>query len=70
MPLLKGEKLERRYRVFFDNDAIREVVEARTPNDAHPVDEEAVLDFVRASDEDHAGYIRSALRRLAGTNRR
>ena len=69
MPLLKGEALERRYRALFDNDAIRRVVEARTPNDADPVDEEAILDFVRGSEEGHARYVKSALRRLGTAHR-
>ncbi len=63
MSLAKGEELERRYRTLFENAAIRDVVHARTPNEADPVDEEAVLSFVRASDEAHAVFVRSVLSR-------
>ena len=59
MPLPKGEKLEQRYRALFDNDAIQGVVHARTPNDALPVDEDKILDFVKASDQAHADYVRT-----------
>ena len=64
MSLATGKELERRYRPLFENSAIREVVHARTPNDADPVDEEAVLSFVRASDEAHGTFVRSVLHRL------
>lgn len=64
MPLRKGKELERRYRALFDSEAIRDVVDARRPNDADPVDEEAILDFVQRSDKGHAGYVKEALRRL------
>ena len=61
MSLATGKELERRYRPLFENAAIREVVHARTPNEADPVDEEAVLSFVRASDEAHGMFVRSVL---------
>ena len=59
MALPKGEELEPRYRALFDNDAIQGVVHARTPNDALPVDEDDILDFVKASDKAHADYVRA-----------
>ena len=64
MLLLSGEELEQRYRPFFENKAIQAVVNARTPNDADPVDEEAILSFVRDSEAAHARYVRSAFGRL------
>ncbi len=69
MPLPKGEELERRYRTLFDNDSLRRVAEARTPNDADPVNEDAILEFVQASDDGHAEYVRSAVRRLDSDSR-
>ena len=69
MPLPKGEELERRYRALFDNDSIRSVTEARTPNAAEPVNEDAILEFVQASDDGHAKYVRSAVRRLDADSR-
>ena len=47
MPPSRDEELERRYRDLFENEVVRSVVDARTPNDAAPVDEDAILDFVR-----------------------
>ena len=44
--------------------AIQAVVNARTPNDADPVDEETILRFVRDSEAAHARYVRSAFRRI------
>lgn len=64
MSLLNGEELEQRYRPFFENKAIQAVVNARTPNDADPVDEETILRFVRDSEAAHARYVRSAFRRI------
>ena len=64
MPPSRDEELERRYRDLFENEVVRSVVDARTPNDAAPVDEDTVLDFVRATDRRHAEYVRSVFRRL------
>ena len=64
MSLLNGEELEQRYRPFFENKAIQAVVNARTPNNADPVDEETILKFVRDSEAAHARYMRSAFSRL------
>ena len=64
MPLPEGKELERRYRALFDNEAIQEVVDARTPNDASPVDEDAVLDFVKSSEAAHAAYLTTVFRLL------
>ena len=63
MPLPKDEELERRYRSLFDNKEIQDVVHARTPNNASPIDENAILQFVQKSDESHATYVRSVLSR-------
>ena len=64
MSLLNGEELEQRYRPFFENKAIQDVGDARTPNDANPVDEEAVLKFIQDSEAAHARYVRSAFSRI------
>lgn len=55
----QGETIETRYRCFFDNEAIMEVVSARTPNNADPVDEESILRFVQISDKAHAEHVRA-----------
>ena len=64
MPLPKGQDLERRYRALFGNATLQAVAHARTPNDADPVDEDAILGFIQSSDDAHAEYVRSALKRL------
>ena len=67
MPIPKGQDLERRYRTLFGNATLQAVAPARTSNDAEPVDEEAILRFVQSSDDAHAKYVRSALKRLHDT---
>ena len=64
MPRPEDEELERRYRDLFENEVVRSVVDARTPNHAAPVDEDAILDFVRTTDRGHADYVKSVFRRL------
>lgn len=64
MSLPCGKDLEQRYRPFFENKEIQDVGDARTPNDAKPVDEEAILKFVQDSDAAHAQYVRSAFQRV------
>ena len=64
MPPSRDKEFERRYRDLFENEVVRSVVDARTPNDAAPVDEDAILNFVRATDRGHAEYVRSVFRRL------
>ena len=64
MSLPKREELERRYRALFDNHAVQEVVHARTPNDAAPVDENAILEFVKSSEAAHAAYLNTVFRLL------
>ena len=59
-----SEELEQRYRALFDNEAIQDVVHARTPNDAAPVEEEAILDFVQSSDAAHAAYLKAVFHLL------
>ena len=61
MSLPTADELERRYGAMFSNDAIQQVVHARTPNDAAPVDENAILRFVKDSEDNHAAYVRAAL---------
>ena len=62
MSLPTDEELERRYRDLFENEVVQRVVDARTPNDSKPADEGEILDFVRGSDAEHAGYVRSVFR--------
>lgn len=54
---MSDHELERRYGDLLDNPAIREVGHARTPNNAAPVDEDAVLSFVRETEREHAAYV-------------
>ena len=68
MTIAKDKELEQRYRDLFANEAVQNVVDARTPNDAKPADEGAILEFVRASDKKHARYVRSVFRRFHGTD--
>ena len=69
MSLPTDDELERRYRDLFDNEVVQSVVNARTPNDAKATDEGAILDFVHASDTEHAGYVRSVFRRFGDLDR-
>ena len=69
MSLPTDDELERRYRDLFENEVVQSVVDARTPNEAKPADEGAILDFVRASDTEHAGYVRSVFRRFGDVDR-
>ena len=69
MSLPTDDELERRYRDLFENEVVQSVVDARTPNEAKPADEGAVLDFVRTSDTEHAGYVRSVFRRFGDVDR-
>lgn len=62
MPMT-DEELERRYRDLLNNPAIKAVVEARTKNSASPVDEHALLDFVRKTEREHAAYVRDVFRK-------
>ena len=55
----QDDTFENRYRCFFENEAIKDVVSARTPNNADPVDEEAILRFVQFSDKAHAKHVRA-----------
>ena len=64
----KDEELEQRYRDLFENEAVQSVVDARTPNEAKPVDESAILEFVQATDKEHVGYLRSVFRRFGNTD--
>lgn len=69
MPLPKGKELERRYGSLFENAAIQGVVQRRIKNDATPVDEDAILEFVQGSDREHAEYVRSISRRFEESNK-
>ena len=64
MSLPTDDEFERRYRDLFENEVVQSVVEARTPNNAKPTDESAILDFVHASDVEHAGYVRSVFHHI------
>ena len=68
MPLPNGKELERRYGSLFENTAVQDVVQERIKNDATPVDEDAILEFVQGSDKEHAEYVRSISRRLEELN--
>lgn len=57
------EELERCYRDLLTNPAIKEVGHARTPNNANPVDEHALLEFVRKTGRDHAAYVRDVFKK-------
>ena len=54
---MTDDELERRYRELLRNPEIRKVGEARTPNRAKPVDEKALLDFVRRTERAHATFV-------------
>ena len=51
------DELRHRYRKLLRNPAIRNVGEARTPNKAMPVDEKALLGFVRETERSHASFV-------------
>ena len=54
---MTDNELKRRYRELLRNPAIRKVGEARTPNQAKPVDEKALLGFVRETEPSHANFV-------------
>lgn len=54
---MTDDELKRRYRELLRHPAIRDVGEARTPNQATPVDEEALLGFVRKTERSHASFV-------------
>ena len=57
------EDLERRYGDLLSNPAIKEVGHARTPNNASPVDEDALLDFVQRTEREHVAYVRDVFKK-------
>ena len=63
MPLT-DEELEQRYRST-RNPAIQDVGRARTPNNAKPVDEGAILDFVKRTEGGHAAYVRKVFKKYS-----
>ena len=54
---MTDDELKRRYRELLRNPAIRKVGEPRTPNQAMPVDEKALLGFVRETERSHARFV-------------
>ena len=54
---MTDDELERRYRELLRNPEIKEVGGARTPNNAKPVDEKALLDFVKRTERSHATFV-------------
>ena len=54
---ITDDELERRYRDLLENPAIKEVGQARTPNNAEPVDDDAVFKFVKETEREHAAYV-------------
>lgn len=54
---MADDELKRRYRELLRNPAIRKVGEARTSNQAKPVDEKALLAFVRKTEPSHASFV-------------
>ena len=54
---MTDDELKQRYRELLNNPAIRKVGEARTPNQAMPVDEKALLDFVKKTERSHATFV-------------
>ena len=64
MGLPKGRELEWCYGPFFENRSIQEAFDQRMPSDAEPVEEDAILAFVQATDKAHAEYVRSVFERL------
>lgn len=51
------EELAERYKHIYENKDLQDVVHARTPNEAEPVDEEALLKFAQETAEDHSKYL-------------
>ena len=54
---MTDNELKRRYRQLLRTPAIRKVGEARTPNKAMPVDEKALLGFVRETERSHVSFV-------------
>ena len=62
MPMT-DEELQRRYRDLLKNPAIEKLGHARMPNNANPVDEDALLDFVRKTEREHAAYVHDVFKK-------
>ena len=54
---MTDDELKRRYRELLRNPAIGKVGKARTPNQAMPVDEKALLGFVRETERSHTSFV-------------
>lgn len=54
---MTDDELKRRYRELLKSPAIKKVGEARTPNKARPVDEKALLGFVKETERSHASFV-------------
>lgn len=59
MSLPTDEELECRNRHILENEVLQDVVKARTPNEAKPVDEEAVMRFVDETEDEHAELLKA-----------
>ena len=60
---MTDDELKRRYRELLRNPAIRKVGEARTSNQAKPVDEKALLGFVRKTEPSHARFVHEVFKK-------
>ena len=60
---MTDDELKRCYRELLGNPAIRKVGEARTPNQAMPADEKALLGFVRETERSHASFVHDVFER-------
>ena len=62
---MTDDELEQRYRELLRNPAIKEADEASMPNQAMPVDENAVLDFVNRTERSHATFVHGVFENTA-----
>ena len=62
---MADDELKRRYRELLRNPAIRKVGEVRTSNQAKPVDEKALLGFVRETARSHASFVHDVFKKYS-----
>ena len=62
---MTDDELKRRYRELLRNPAIRKVGEERKPNQAKPVDEKALLDFVRETESSHTNFVHDVFKKYS-----
>ncbi len=60
---MTDDELKRRYRELLRSPAIRKVGEERTSNQAKPVDEKALLGFVRETEPSHANFVHDVFKK-------